>query len=241
MLVSLITRPLRIATRTATLPFRAAQGAADIAEGVVTLVLQRVIGGNDSRDGGSSGSQGSEPAAWRGPAASSTSAPSPQSPRGAQRRPSSNGSSATAPERSAAPSAPQQGERVGDTPPPTPAADAPAAPAAPPTPEPPAPDAPGAPQIAPDPVAEPRHISSEVELVEEVSEPGAEDGAGAQVHIAEPWDGYRAMKAADIVDRLASASTAEIAAVQLYEMAGRNRKSVMAAAERALKRASPPR
>ena len=49
------------------------------------------------------------------------------------------------------------------------------------------------------------------------------------------------MKAADIIDRLASASREELAAVELYELAGRNRKSVVVAAQRALKRASPPR
>jgi hypothetical protein len=85
------------------------------------------------------------------------------------------------------------------------------------------------------------HVSEEPELVGGVAEPGAEDGAGAQIHIAEPWDGYRSMKAADIIDRLASSSAAELAAVELYELAGRNRKSVVVAAQRALKRASPPR
>jgi hypothetical protein len=85
------------------------------------------------------------------------------------------------------------------------------------------------------------HVSESPELVEEVAEPGAEDGAGAQVRIAEPWKGYRAMKAADVIDRLASASPAELAAIELYELAGRNRKSVVAAAQRALKQASPPR
>src|SRR5689334_19972782 len=36
---------------------------------------------------------------------------------------------------------------------------------------------------------EPAHISEEPELVEEFAEPGAEDGAGAEVHVQEPWDG----------------------------------------------------
>jgi hypothetical protein len=85
------------------------------------------------------------------------------------------------------------------------------------------------------------HVSAEPELVEEVAEPGAEDGAGAQLRIAEPWDGYRTMKAADVIDRLSTVSVEVLAAVELYEVAGRNRKSVVAAAQRALKQASPPR
>jgi hypothetical protein len=87
---------------------------------------------------------------------------------------------------------------------------------------------------------EPAHVSEEPELVEEFAEPGAEEGAGAQLRILEPWEGYSEMKAADIIERLASASREELAAVELYELAGRNRKSVVAAAERALKQASPP-
>ena len=49
------------------------------------------------------------------------------------------------------------------------------------------------------------------------------------------------MTAADIVDRLASASREELATVELYELSARQRKSVVAAAQQALKRASPPR
>jgi hypothetical protein len=97
------------------------------------------------------------------------------------------------------------------------------------------------PPVATAPIAtEPAHVSESPELVEEIAEPGAEDGAGAQVRIAEPWKGYRLMTAADIIDHLASASRAELATVELYELAGRRRKSVVAAAQRALKQASPP-
>jgi len=98
------------------------------------------------------------------------------------------------------------------------------------------------PPVAIPPVAtEPAHVSESLELVAEVAEPGAEDGAGAQVRIAEPWEGYRRMAAADIIGHLASASREELATVELYELAGRRRKSVVAAAQRALKQASPPR
>ena len=75
------------------------------------------------------------------------------------------------------------------------------------------------------------------ELVEEVAEPGAEDGAGAQVRVAEPWESYRLMTAADIADRLTTATAAEAAAVELYELGSRRRKSVLSAAERRLKAA----
>jgi cytosine/adenosine deaminase-related metal-dependent hydrolase len=84
--------------------------------------------------------------------------------------------------------------------------------------------------------AEPVHVSEGAELVEEVAEPGAEDGAGAQVHVAEPWDGYRELKAADVIDRLVGASSAEVAAIELFELAGRKRQTIIAAAQRELSR-----
>jgi hypothetical protein len=81
---------------------------------------------------------------------------------------------------------------------------------------------------------EPAHIDAGAELVEEVAEPGAEDGAGAGVHIAEPWDGYRALRAADVIDRLAEATPEELAAIELYEISSRKRSTVIAAAQREL-------
>jgi hypothetical protein len=60
---------------------------------------------------------------------------------------------------------------------------------------------------------EPVHVEQETVVVAEVADPGAEDGAGAQVSVAEPWDGYSRMKAADVIDRLAIASPEEIAVV----------------------------
>ncbi|MGH2889474.1 MAG: hypothetical protein ACRDNJ_07585, partial [Solirubrobacteraceae bacterium] len=88
--------------------------------------------------------------------------------------------------------------------------------------------------------AEPAHVSEEPELVREDADPGAEEGAGAQLRIAEPWAGYRLMKARDVIDRLASATPAELAAIELYERSHRQRKTVVAAAERALRLAVPP-
>jgi hypothetical protein len=82
------------------------------------------------------------------------------------------------------------------------------------------------------------HVSEEPELVEEFSEPGAEDGAGAEIHIDQPWEGYRQMNAKDVIARLAAATPAELAAVQLYEGGNRRRQTILAAAQRALRSAN---
>jgi hypothetical protein len=85
---------------------------------------------------------------------------------------------------------------------------------------------------------EPAHVSAQPELVEEFAEPGAEDGAGAEVTVSEPWTGYRRMTAQDVVDRLSDATPAELAAVQLYERAHRGRETVLNAVKRQLQHAS---
>ena len=100
---------------------------------------------------------------------------------------------------------------------------------------------PPAPPAAPPPAPEPAHVSSEPELVRESADPGAEDGAGAQVRVDEPWPAYRNLKARDVIARLPFATREELAAVELFELAHANRKSVVVAAQRALKKASPPR
>jgi hypothetical protein len=84
--------------------------------------------------------------------------------------------------------------------------------------------------------AEPVHLELEDDLVEEVAEPGAEDGAGAQVRIAEPWSGYRELRAADVIDRLPTASAEELAAIELYELSSRQRQTIITAAQRELAR-----
>ncbi|MGZ4232400.1 MAG: hypothetical protein ACXVVQ_13370 [Solirubrobacteraceae bacterium] len=103
--------------------------------------------------------------------------------------------------------------------------------------EPPQTQAPRAPDIAPppEPPAEPVHVSREPELVQEVAEPGVEDGAGAEVTVGEPWPEYSRMTAKQVIERLADATPAELAAVQLYESINRDRQTVRAAAERNLK------
>jgi hypothetical protein len=234
MFGSLITQPLRIATRGVQLTLRGAHEAIELAEAVATLVAGRLMGRNGRHDG-----EGAEPSAWSGPAASSTSSPADRPAPVAEAPPATTEAPSPAAEPGPPPAA-EPGPPPGAAPPPRAAA-----PAGPPPPPPP-PPAPEEEPVSAEVVEESLfpgtgHISEEPELAEEVAEPGAEEGAGAQVHIAEPWDGYATMKAADIVDRLQTATREELAAVELYELSGRNRKSVVTAAQRALKQASPPR
>jgi hypothetical protein len=129
------------------------------------------------------------------------------------------------------------GEPVDTEPTPEPPrAQAPTEPAAPPRPaEPAVPDA----GVAPEPPP-PAHVSREAELVEAFADPGAEEGAGATVRIEEPWEGYGRMTADDVIARLVAVSREELAAVALYEGAHRNRRTVLAAAERRLREESSP-
>jgi hypothetical protein len=70
--------------------------------------------------------------------------------------------------------------------------------------------------------------------VAESADPGAADGAGPEIDVAEPWAGYRKARADEIVARIGRASAAEVAVVQLHENLHRRRKSVLQAAERRL-------
>jgi hypothetical protein len=94
-----------------------------------------------------------------------------------------------------------------------------------------------APEPEPSPVedATPSHVSAEPVLVDEVAEAGAQDGAGAEVRVDEPWESYRELGADDVIDRINGASTAVLAAVQLYEQSHRRRKTVLEAVERQLR------
>lgn len=98
----------------------------------------------------------------------------------------------------------------------------------------PEPASPPKPPPAP-PEAEPVHVSEEPTLVEAFAEPGAEDGAGAQVHIGEPWEGYGRMGAKEIISRLGGSTSAELAAVQLYESTQRSRQTILNAVQRELR------
>jgi hypothetical protein len=79
-------------------------------------------------------------------------------------------------------------------------------------------------------------LRKEAELVEAFAEPGAEEGAGAAVHVREPWEGYGQMNAHEVIGRMADAGPEELAAVELYERADRDPQTVLAAADRRLRR-----
>jgi outer membrane biosynthesis protein TonB len=94
------------------------------------------------------------------------------------------------------------------------------------------------PTTAPEP--EPSHVDSDVELVAESADAGAEDAAGAAVRVDPPWAGYGKLKAADVIDRLAAEDTAALSVVLLYERSHRARRSVIEATERELARRATP-
>ena len=96
--------------------------------------------------------------------------------------------------------------------------------------------APPPPPVATQPpvASEPAHVSEEPELVAEAAETGAEDGAGAEVAVAEPWPGYDEMTAADIEDRLVTEGPEAAAAVSLYEASRKGRASILEAASRTM-------
>jgi hypothetical protein len=205
MLGELITLPLRLSARAASLALRGAEGAVNQA----TTIAGRVIGaaGRDS-------TERPAPDSTERPTPDSTERPVPESRRD-PRAPASAATTATEPAASAAQaSAPE-------------AATAPEIPDIPPPP-------------AEDPYAEtppePAHVSEEPSLVEAFAEPGAEDGAGAEITVEEPWPGYRELSAQDVIDRVEAAGSAELAAVSLYESLHQHRKTVLEAVERKLDR-----
>jgi hypothetical protein len=114
--------------------------------------------------------------------------------------------------------APAESERVAREPEPPPV-----------VPEPP-PVVPAPPVAAPPEPPEPVHVSEEPVLVAEVAEAGAEDGAGAELRIDEPWEGYSTMSASEIRTRLRRADAATLGAVRLYEAAHKGRSTVLQAA-----------
>jgi hypothetical protein len=77
--------------------------------------------------------------------------------------------------------------------------------------------------------------------VAEFGEEGAEEEPGADVSVAEPWEGYGRMSAADIRRRLDGEDREVLAAVVLYEGFAKKRSSVIDAAEKRLTALSPPR
>jgi hypothetical protein len=195
-----------------TLPLRLSVRVAELTFTGAQEVVRRVAGLTGLRGPGPSAEPSSEPASQRAPSAERR---APESSNGAGRTPTET-----------APRDPRSAAAETEAPPPAP---------------PPVVDAevveaePAVDYDAP-PEPEPVHIDEEVELVQEVAEPGAEDGAGAQIRIDEPWDGYRELRAADVVDRLGGASVAELGAVELYELSTRKRSTILSAVQRELRR-----
>jgi hypothetical protein len=83
-------------------------------------------------------------------------------------------------------------------------------------------------------VDEPAHVSEEPVLVAESADPEAADGVRTDLHVAEPWEGYRGSTAKEVIAELAGRSAAELAVVRLYESTHRARRTVLEAADREL-------
>jgi hypothetical protein len=92
------------------------------------------------------------------------------------------------------------------------------------------------PPAPPPPPPEAEHVDEGITPVAEFADPGAEDGAGAEIEVDEPWDGYDRMRAPDIQRALADATPAALGAVRLYESANKGRRSVLEAVDRRLAR-----
>ena len=79
-------------------------------------------------------------------------------------------------------------------------------------------------------------VDTPLDLVAEQADPGAEEGAGAEIGVEEPWPGYDRMTTRELVERLHEASDEVAAVVDLYERVHRDRRPVREAAARALSR-----
>jgi hypothetical protein len=62
------------------------------------------------------------------------------------------------------------------------------------------------------------------------AETGGADSVGAQVHVAEPWAGYDAMRLDEVLARLADATEVELAVVRAYEREHEARQAILLAA-----------
>ena len=80
------------------------------------------------------------------------------------------------------------------------------------------------------------HVDTPLELVAEQADPGAEEGAGPEIQVEEPWPGYDRMATPELTERLHEASDEVAAVVDLYERMHRDRRPVREAAARALSR-----
>jgi hypothetical protein len=107
-----------------------------------------------------------------------------------------------------------------------------AVPAEPPAPAPP----PAARKRPPQRRATPRRAEptrGEVAAMREAAreaETGGADSVGAQVHVAEPWAGYDAMRLDEVLARLEDATEVELAVVRAYEREHQARQAILLAA-----------
>jgi hypothetical protein len=62
------------------------------------------------------------------------------------------------------------------------------------------------------------------------AETGGADSIGAQVHVAEPWAGYDAMRLDEVLARLEGATEVELAVVRAYEREHEARQAILLAA-----------
>lgn len=85
-------------------------------------------------------------------------------------------------------------------------------------------------------VDEPTHVSEEPVLVAESADVEIADGIHTDLHVQEPWDGYRQATAGEIIEELERCNPAQLAVVRLYESTHRARKTVLEAADRELAR-----
>jgi pimeloyl-ACP methyl ester carboxylesterase len=76
-----------------------------------------------------------------------------------------------------------------------------------------------------------QHVEEGLEDVAESADAGAEEGAGAELHVEPPWAGYDEMTVPEIRERLSDASSELLALVRLYESTHKNRTGVMRAVE----------
>jgi hypothetical protein len=81
---------------------------------------------------------------------------------------------------------------------------------------------------APADVAAARHAEQAEEPVASV---GPETGAGPEIRLAAPWEGYDAMALDEVLGRLADADETLLAAVRLYESQGEARQAILLATE----------
>jgi len=80
-------------------------------------------------------------------------------------------------------------------------------------------------------VAAMREAEREAEGQEPAATVGPVRGAGPEIHVAAPWEGYDEMALDAVLERLADADETTLAAVRLYESTHENRQAVLLATE----------